>query len=77
MLDLYHLDKALVRRAQIDPESASIVELRYFGESSRTKPATVLGVPLQNNTVGVRLSHRDESGAERRLKLIQIAQECA
>lgn len=47
MLDLYHLDKALVRRAQIDPESASIVELRYFGNHQEQNLQQSWGLPFR------------------------------
>ena len=43
-VDLVALDEALTRLAEIDPQQASIVELRYFSQLSVEETAEVLGV---------------------------------
>ena len=43
-LDIIALDDALVRLAQLDPQKARLVELRYFAGLSIPETATALGV---------------------------------
>jgi RNA polymerase sigma factor (TIGR02999 family) len=43
-IDFLALDEALTRLAQLDPQQARIVELRYFGGSTVEETADVLGI---------------------------------
>jgi RNA polymerase sigma factor (TIGR02999 family) len=43
-LDVIAVDEALHRLAQLDPQQARVVELRYFGGLSIPETAEVLGV---------------------------------
>ena len=43
-VDLIALDDALTRLAELDPEQARIVELRYFGGLTVEETADVVGV---------------------------------
>ena len=43
-LDLLALDEALTRFAELDPQQARIVELRFFGGLTIAETADVLGV---------------------------------
>ncbi|MFN0052475.1 MAG: sigma-70 family RNA polymerase sigma factor [Planctomycetales bacterium] len=48
--DLIALDQALSRFAQADPQSARLVELRYFGGMSNAEAAQVLNISVRSAT---------------------------
>jgi RNA polymerase sigma factor (TIGR02999 family) len=45
--DLLALDEALARMAQVDPDAARLVELRYFTGLTMPEAAAALGIPLR------------------------------
>ncbi|MHC4990985.1 MAG: ECF-type sigma factor [Planctomycetota bacterium] len=77
--DLLLLDDALERLAEIDPQYARIVEMRFFGGSTMEEIATLLGVSLRTVERDWRVArawlyrelseegqHDDEQGAPQR-----------